>query len=213
MGGKVVPVTDELVAGTSAALGDGFQKDEIWNWLFPHRWQRRCLLSRYYATLIRRVFLPRQAAWTTRDAVGGALWFPPGTLDLRLSEKLLPGLHLVPGGIPGLWRGWRWERLVAENEPSEPHWRLNSLAVAPTLQGRGLGSALMEPGLSHADADGVGCYLETPSPANIPFYRRFGFEEIGEIRLPGSPPAWRMWRAPAEDNLRPGTERAAMLRA
>lgn len=199
MSGNVTPMTDELVPGAAAALGNGFQEDEIWNWLLPREWHRRHLLPRYYATLIRRVFLPRGAAWTTMDAAGGALWFPPERLDLRLDEGLLPGFCLVPGGLRGLWRGWQWERLIAENEPSEPHWRLNSLAVASPMQGRGFGSALIEPGLSRADADGVGCYLETPDHANIPFYRRFGFEEIGEIGLPGSPPAWRMWRAPNRD--------------
>jgi predicted N-acetyltransferase YhbS len=54
---------------------------------------------------------------------------------------------------------------------------------------------LIEPGLQRADAEGVGCYMETRRRANIPFYRRFGFEEVGEISLPGSPPVLRMWRS------------------
>jgi predicted N-acetyltransferase YhbS len=78
--------------------------------------------------------------------------------------------------------------------PAQPHWRLNSLAVAPVGQRRGIGSALIQPGLDRADSAGVGCYLETQRRANIPFYRRFGFEEIGEISLHDSPPVWRMWR-------------------
>lgn len=40
----------------------------------------------------------------------------------------------------------------------------------------------------------VGCYLETQRRSNIPFYRRFGFEEIGELSLPRSPSVWQMWR-------------------
>jgi GNAT superfamily N-acetyltransferase len=187
-------MSSELIPAASRSLGDGFQKDEIWNWLIPPDEQRRRLLSRYYAVLIRRVFLPRQAAWTTADAIGGALWFPPETLSLRIREEVLPGLALLPAGARTLLRGRRWERLIAENEPPEPHWRLNSLAVASSHQRRGFGSVLIRPGLDRADADGVGCYLETPDRANIPFYRRFGFEEIGEMSLEDSPPVWRMWR-------------------
>lgn len=193
----VMPVTGGLISRTSRSLSDGFQEDEVWKWLLPNDRLRRRLLSRYYATLIRRVFLPRQAAWTTTDAVGGALWYPPETRRLRLHEQILPGFSLLPGGPPCLVRGRRWERLIADSAPTQPHWRLNSLAVARPLQGRGLGSALIQPGLNQADAEGVGCYLETPDRGNIPFYRRFGFEEIGEISLDDSPPAWRMWRQPA----------------
>jgi GNAT superfamily N-acetyltransferase len=197
MSGGVIPMSSELVPAASRSLGDGFQDDEIWNWLVPREEQRRRLLSRYYAVLIRRVFLPRRAAWTTTDAIGGALWFPPETLKLTIGEEVVPGLALLPGGAKSLLRGWRWERLITENAPTMPHWRLNSLAVASTQQRRGFGSVLIQPGLDRADADGVGCYLETPDRANIPFYRRFGFEETGEIGLRDSPSAWRMWREPA----------------
>lgn len=189
-------VSDQLVRATAKALADGFHDDEIWTWLLPRAWQVRRVLPRYYEALIRRVFTPRNAAWTTPDAAGGALWFPPGTAELSHSEQLRTGLAFLPEGIGGLRKGARWERLVHDNLPGEPHWRLNSLAVRSSAQRRGIGSTLIEPGLQLADADGVGCYLETQRRANIPFYRRFGFEEIGDIGLPDSPPVWRMWRAP-----------------
>jgi predicted N-acetyltransferase YhbS len=94
-----------------------------------------------------------------------------------------------------LRRAWHGENVgLGLRYPREPHWRLNSLAVRTSAQRQGIGSALIEPGLRRAEADGVACYLETQRRANIPFYRRFGFEEIGEVGLPGSPPAWRMLR-------------------
>jgi GNAT superfamily N-acetyltransferase len=197
MSPKIVPVTEQLTHGAAQALGEGFHDDEIWTWMLPRQWQIRRVLPRYYRALIRRVFIPRGGAWTTTDTAGGALWFPPETQSLRPAEQVLPGLALLPEGIGSLLKGMRWEHLIAENTPPQPHWRLNSLAVAPAEQRRGLGSALIQPGLDRADADGVGCYLETQRRANIPFYRRFGFEEIGEIGLPGSPPVWRMWREPS----------------
>jgi ribosomal protein S18 acetylase RimI-like enzyme len=85
---------------------------------------------------------------------------------------------------------------MASHRPREHHWYLNTLSVDPAAQRRGIGSALIAPGLERADSEGLGSYLETQRRANIPFYRRFGFEEVGEISLPDSPPMWLMWRPP-----------------
>lgn len=87
MAARAVRLDDQLVRPTAEALADGFHDDEIWTWLLPRPWQIQRILPRYYEAMIRRVFVPRQAAWTTADAAGGALWFPPETADLSLSEK------------------------------------------------------------------------------------------------------------------------------
>jgi len=191
---EAIPVDSQRVGPTAQALGEGFHDDEIWVWLIPRAWQLRRVLPRYYEALIRRVFLPRGAAWTTSDAAGGALWFPPGTERLSVGEQLGPGIALLPEGAGSLLKGLRWERLIHGSLPPHPHWRLNSLAVKPSAQRSGIGSLLIEPGLQRADSEGVGCYLETQRRRNIPFYRRFGFEEIGEISLRHSPSVWQMWR-------------------
>jgi hypothetical protein len=124
-----VRVDDQSVCATAEALADGFHDDEIWTWLLPGRLQLRRVLPRYYEAMIRRVFAPREAAWTTADAAGGALWFPPGTGELSRREQLRTGFTLLPEGAGSLRKGARWERLIHDNLPHEPHWRLNSLAV------------------------------------------------------------------------------------
>jgi predicted N-acetyltransferase YhbS len=50
--------------------------------------------------------------------------------------------------------------------------------------------------LEKADAEGVGAYLESSKDTNVPYYRRFGFEVVGEIHHPNGPTMWRMWRDP-----------------
>jgi GNAT superfamily N-acetyltransferase len=196
MATAVVPIGPSLVRDAARAIADGFFDNEIWVWTLRGDWQRRRVLPRYYRAMIRRVFAPRGAAWTTGDARGGALWVPPGSEALSLRERLAEFVSLLPEGIPALSRGTRIEELMVSHRPREPHWYLSTLSVEPRSQGKGIGSALMEPGIARVDADGLGAYLETQRRANIPFYRRFGFEERGEIRLPDSPPLWRMWRAP-----------------
>ena len=60
--------------------------------------------------------------------------------------------------------------------PAELSWYLQALGVDPRVQRRGVGTLLMTPALAEADDAGLPCYLQTSDPANIDYYRRFGFE-------------------------------------
>jgi predicted N-acetyltransferase YhbS len=87
---------------------------------------------------------------------------------------------------------------IEGKHPSRPgHFYLAIVGVEPGSQGRGLGSRLMFPILSEADAGGVAAYLEASTPRSRLLYERHGFEVAEEIRLPRRGPAiWRMWREP-----------------
>lgn len=61
-----------------------------------------------------------------------------------------------------------------------PHWYLMTIGTRTARQGEGLGSMLVEMGTSQADDAGVPCYLETGTDANIAFYRKRGFQIIGQ---------------------------------
>ena len=88
-------------------------------------------------------------------------------------------------------------RIEAKHPARPGHFYLAIVGVEPAAQGRGLGSKLMFPVLSEADASGVAAYLEASSPRSRLLYERHGFEVVEEIRLPrGGPAIWRMWRDP-----------------
>ena len=193
---RVVPVSRDLVAGAALAVARGFADNEIWAWMLGGEKPVRRALPRHYRAMIRHVYAPRSSAWTTPDTLGGALWFPPERLKLSLRESFWELASLMPQLATSLGRASRWQGLVDSHHPKQPHWYLNTLSVDPGAQRGGVGTALIQPGLDRADADGVGAYLETQRRANIPFYRRFGFEETEEIKLPDSPPVWLMWRPP-----------------
>ena len=55
---------------------------------------------------------------------------------------------------------------------------LQLLGVEPSRQRRGLGGALIRPGLEHADAGNLACYLETENRRNVEFYLKRGFNMI-----------------------------------
>ena len=193
---EAVPIDAGLVRGAARAVADGFFDNEIWVWLLRRDWQRRRLLPRHYRAMIRRVYIPRRGAWTTPDTAGASLWFPPGTLALGPRERIAETGSLLPEGLDSMRRGQRWEELLARHHPRQPHWYLQTLAVAPATQRRGIGTALIAPGLDRADAERMPVFLETQRESNIPYYRRFGFELTEEISLPDSPPLWLMWREP-----------------
>ena len=176
------------------AVARGFADNEIWVWMLGGEKRVRRALPRHYRAMLRHVYARRGSAWTTPDTLGGAFWYPPGTFAHSAGERFWEAASLMPHALTSIGRAARWEELIHAHHPAEPHWYLNTLAVDPDAQRGGVGSALIGPGLERADADGVGAYLETQRRANIPFYRRFGFEETEEIKLPDSPPLWLMWR-------------------
>jgi ribosomal protein S18 acetylase RimI-like enzyme len=79
--------------------------------------------------------------------------------------------------------------------PSEPHWYLAVLGVAPTCWGLGLGGQLVD-ALSVLTARAPGpIYLESDRAESVAFYRARGFEVVGEQRILGVP-CWRLVRTP-----------------
>jgi hypothetical protein len=45
---------------------------------------------------------------------------------------------------------------------------------------------LIQPGLDYASAQQLSSYVETHDEANLPFYRKHGFELLREEQIPGS---------------------------
>jgi ribosomal protein S18 acetylase RimI-like enzyme len=136
--------------------------------------------------------------FTTDQLAGAAVWAPPEhwRVSLRATVREAPTMVGVFGRrLPlALWSRMRIER----KHPARPgHYYLAAVGVEPAGQGRGLGSRLMFPILSEADAAGVASYLEASTPRSRLLYERHGFEVVEEIRLPrGGPAIWRMWRDP-----------------
>jgi ribosomal protein S18 acetylase RimI-like enzyme len=123
---------------------------------------------------------------------GAALWLPPGVgLDeeamAAIMERSIPAERQPE--ISGVFEQ------MGSYHPHEPHWYLPLIGVDPTRQGKGLGSALLQHTLARCDREHAPAYLESSNPANIPLYRRHGFEVIGTVQAGSSPPIVPMLRA------------------
>jgi GNAT superfamily N-acetyltransferase len=84
-------------------------------------------------------------------------------------------------------RGWR------AHHPTKAHVHVGPIGVDPTMQGRGIGSGMLESVCAQLDADRHPGYLETDGPDNVRLYERFGFSVIDRAEIHGLP-NWFMWR-------------------
>jgi GNAT superfamily N-acetyltransferase len=179
-----------------ADLHAAFMDDPVLCWAFPEERKRR-RYGRHFFEMHARRLVPGGLAW--RADGGGALWAAPG----RWRESPLEALRLGIAAFRGVWpHGPRVARGLLGMEarhPREPHLYLAVVGVRPELQGQGYGTALLQPGLAHADRLGLPAYLESSNIRNVPLYERHGFQVTAEIQLPHGPPMWLMWRPKRTD--------------
>ncbi len=191
------PATRADLAGMADSLAHAFQDDPVMTWLFGDTAPRPMSYLRPFFTKAGARHLRHQQVFTLEGTPGAAYWNPPGhwrttPLDIaRMAPVLLRGLGArTLKALQGLGR------MEAAHGQHPDHYYLAVLGTRPDRQGEGLGTALLAPVLDRCDAEGIGAYLESSKEANIPFYRRHGFEVVGEVSFPSGPTVWPMWRDP-----------------
>jgi len=178
----------------SLSLARAFHDDPVTTFIFPTtRYEER--LAGYFRTHLGKIALAHGLTYTTEGHHGGAIWLPPGAWQLTPMDlaRTLPGTVRALGAkLPMALRNLVY---IEKRHPKAPHYYLATLGTHPDHQGKGIGSALLEPVLSRCDAEGMPAYLESSKEKNLAFYGRHGFEVTEELALPGGgPPLWLMWR-------------------
>jgi len=190
--------TDADVPRLAQSLAKAFHDDPVISWMIPDDDKRLRLGPFGFETWLGKIYMPKAEVYTDEARAVGALWAPPGKwrmsvgLQARLAPRMLRlfGVRRMPLILKGL------ATLDKAHPDEQPHYYLGILGTDPDHQGKGLGSAAMQPVLDRCDAEGLGAYLESSKEQNVPFYRRHGFEVTGEIHMPDGPPLWPMWRDP-----------------
>ena len=183
----------------SKVLARAFYDDPFMLYMLPDDKARSKALPPMFAALARHHFLSRGGSEVASNGgrVGAAtLWDPPGQRKSSRREeiRMLPTLAWYFRS-----RGKQTKALgkaMEEAHPEEPHWYLMVIGSDPTVRGKGYGQALMRSRLDRCDGEHAPAYLEASKAELIPYYQRFGFDQIGEIQIPDGPNMWPMWRAP-----------------
>ncbi len=176
-------------------IGRAFFDDPIAVHLFPDESARRARFGAF-AELAMDQFVGAGATWVDDDVHGAAIWQAPSPPPLDPWRQARLALRLLWIARARFSRAVRLGEAIEEHRFEQPHWYLAILGTEPEAQGRGIGSALMEPILSRCDEKGTPAYLESSKESNIPFYQRHGFEVTREIRIPDGPRVWPMVRRP-----------------
>lgn len=188
--GDVDRVADDLSAA--------FASDPLFDWFIRADARREAERLNFFRMLLAAIGLPDGEV--SRPEPGGAasIWIPSEKLG---PTPLLDELRSLPAILAATGFG-RFGRLAAmrkamdANHPMDrPHAYLWFLGVRPEAQGLGVGSRLLSANLAKVDAAGLPAFLESSNAANVPLYRRHGFEVIKEYRpAEGAPPIFAMWR-------------------
>ncbi len=200
-GSSLAPLAPPMLDAATDTLVSAFMDDSMFRWVFPDPAARERGLRR-----LNRVPLEYGLRYGyVRQSDEGravAIWIPPGE-PMSPARMVRCGMLAVPvrtglrplarfGGANGVMDK------IHKRHMAGPHWELLIVGVDRQLQGRGRGSALVRDGLARADEEGLPCYLNTNTPANLPFYERLGFTVLEEASLgKGGPPAWAMRREAA----------------
>jgi GNAT superfamily N-acetyltransferase len=205
--GRTIRVAQRPDARAAAAmLARAFDDDPVMMWIFPDEQLRRRRLPVLFGVLLRRYYLAHRATelvLAAGDVLGCGMWAPPGGWmpPVRRQLAALPGVAAAFGS-----------RFLAANSafgaiarlhPREPHWYLAGLGTDPPAQGTGVGRELLRSRLARCDMTGAPAYLESSKESNVGYYETFGFAVTREIRIPGGPALWPMWRPPRRDQRPP----------
>ena len=180
----------------SEILGSAFRDDPVLHWLCD----REPLFAAMFRADIDALYRRQGTVLMNANHTGAALWLPPGisaSAPFHWHTAVLMLRLVLAGGVNSLKRADVLEKIMHANHPVQPHFYLHAIGAKMGEQGKGVGSALLKAGLHACDQQQMPAYLESSNERNNPLYQRFGFELIGEERLPeGGPKLWFMYRAP-----------------
>lgn len=171
--------TERLVALYQRAFWD----DPAVEFLLPDESRRAGPMDAYMRMMIRygqRYGRVRTVAGGDGALRCGSVWLPPGAAPPGLIGLLRSGFIQM---LATTWDMAVLRRFMAtmsmlekihKKDMPKLHSYLAVLAVDPPDQGKGLGSAVLDPDLRDADQSALPCYVETAKERNLAFYPEAG---------------------------------------
>lgn len=181
-------------------LSASFSQDPLFNWFLRDDAKRDPARLAMFRMLLTRIALPDGDVQRPTTGGAAAIWLSSDDMGPSPFWQELMALPTIIAatGFGRLSRMSAMRAAMDANHPMDrPHAYLWFLGVSPEAQGMGVGSRLLAAGLRKVDALGLPAFLESSNSANVPLYRRHGFEVVKEYQpAPGAPSIWAMWREP-----------------
>ena len=187
---------NDQIEAASRVAARAFQNDPLSVYYYPDPIERKIKTVTKCEYLILLGIISGEVYITSSDIQGIAVWNPYGIKDQTISKQskeIIRKLRKVK-------RKMFSDRLFSEkygitseifislhNEHANfPHWHFTMLTVDPLHPGKGYASMLIKPKLREIDKQNLPCFLETQNENNVSLYEHFGFELVGEIKVPNS---------------------------
>jgi GNAT superfamily N-acetyltransferase len=178
----------DQAAAAAGTLAEAFRDDPLMKIIAPDE-RRRDVVAPWFFR--KGIALGQRwgEVWCNDDASAVAVWLSPGNTEITPARMLRVGMGALPfkAGLDGTMRFMKATTATEKFHKAVkgPHWYLLAIGTRPSVQGTGLGSALIEAGTAKADAAGIPCYLETATESNVAFYSKRGFEVTGQADVLG----------------------------
>jgi len=164
----------------------------------PDGEQRSVAMGHFFVPVLRGIYQRGLVlgAFRSNSLVGICGMARPGFCRPSSIERVRVFPRAVIGNSIGTpLRILNWVGEWARRDPDEPHWHLGPVAVEPSLQGQGIGTAMLNAFCGLVDGTCTASYLETDKRENIRLYQRFGFTVVESAEVLGIP-NWFMSRVP-----------------
>lgn len=180
-------------------LADGFSQYALFQHICGGKYDRDKMCLFWTLTL---ALLPDNAICMadSKEANSVLIYIRPQSKEASLFSYIKEGglKMLLKFGIKGIVRLMRFEattKRIAKRHQTSNDGYLMAFATRLDKQGQHYGKPLMEALLSHLDATGEGCYLETLKAENVGLYEHFSFELKEHINMHlGNLPLYAMHR-------------------
>ena len=193
---EIRPATPDRVTTLAPVLGRALVDEPMIRWPFRGNSEPDVERATALFALLLVPYIDAGVIWEDGHGRGCAAWIPPGRIDIFQDmdrATRAPVAALTDDGGARYDAFWDW---LGHHVPDDVTF-LDMVGVDPDHQGRGIGRALVELGLAHADERGAAAFLETGTERNVGYYERFGFRVVAEEDAPdGGPHVWFMRREP-----------------
>ena len=184
------------VDAAGAVLTDAFF-DYAWTRWTVDRVEHAARIEALQRLVIERIALPYGEVWIAEDERGVAsvaIWMlPTSSIPVHVVDAAAAAQAELEGDRHDA--SLRAEAACLPLRPLAAHYSLGAVGTRSDRQREGLATAVLEPILDRAEADGAIVFLETSDAGNVSFYERLGFSVTGEIDVPGGGPhVWAMAR-------------------